>query len=162
MVFEATIRLAGNDHRRPVPSPAKPHDPKALVSRWTESFNARDLDGMLGCMSAEVRFYPLRLGGLDRYYRGHDGVRGWFERMGELSHAHRIELHNLRSENGGEVVAIGELRLDGQPDATRFWAREKVANGKIVVAHHYLTDPDIFNGIGPFRRPGRPARFPGL
>ena len=113
-------------------------------------------------MSAEVRFYPLRLGGLERYYRGHEGVRGWFERMLDLNHEHRIALHNIRGEPDGEVVAIGELRLDDQPDATRFWAREKVANGQIVVAHHYLTDPDIFHGIGPPRRRARPPRFPGL
>ncbi len=145
-----------------MPSPSTPHDPQTLVSKWVESFNSRDLKGMLDCMSAEVRFYPLRLGGLDRYYRGHDGVRGWFERMVELSHQHRIELHNIRGEPDGEVIAIGELRLEDQPDATRFWAREKVANGQIVVAHHYLTDPDIFHGIAPPRRPARPSRFPGL
>jgi SnoaL-like domain len=146
-----------------VPSLPSPYDPEALVSRWIESFNARDLDGMLSCMSAEVRFYPLRLGGLERYYRGHDGVRLWFARMRELSHEYRIALRNIRGEAGGEVVAIGELHLQEEAEAARFWARDKVENGQIVVSHHYLTDPDIFDGIGPApRQPVRRRRFPGL
>jgi hypothetical protein len=133
-----------------------------LVSCWIESFNERDLDGMLDCMSGEVRFYPLRLGGLDRYYRGHEGVRSWFVRMGEMGHGHRIELQSLRAEGEGEVVAVGKLCLPGDADRSRFWARDRVEDGKIVVSHHYLTDPDIFHGIEPPRRRARPPRFPGL
>ncbi len=142
--------------------PETPTAPETLISCWIESFNDRDLAGMLECMSSEIRFYPLRLGGLDRYYRGHDGVRSWFARMREQGHRHRIELRNLRAEPGGEVVAIGKLHLAGDADPARFWARDMVEDGKIVVSHHYLTDPDIFNGIAPPRRRARPPRFPGL
>jgi hypothetical protein len=138
------------------------YPPETLVSRWIESFNQRDLDGLLGCMSGEVRFYPLRLGGLDRYYRGHDGVRRWFARMAELGHRHRIEVHSLRAEPEGEVVAVGELRLEGDSEPARFWARDQVEGDRIVVAHHYLTDPDVFDGIDARRRRARPPRFPGL
>lgn len=139
------------------------YSPETLISQWIESFNARDLDGLLERMSEEVRFYPLRLSGLERYYRGHDGVCAWFARMEELDHRHRIELHSLRAEPDGEVVAVGELRLDDDADLIRFWARDQVDDGKIVVAHHYLTDPGIFDGIdrSPPRR-ARPSRFPGL
>jgi SnoaL-like domain len=142
--------------------PETPTAPETVVSCWIESFNERDLDRMLECMSGEVRFYPLRLAGLDRYYRGHDGVRNWFARMGEMGHRHRIELQGLRAEAGGEVVAVGELCLEDDPDPTRFWARDKVEEDKIVVTHHYLTDPEIFDGIRPPRRRSRPPRFPGL
>ncbi len=136
--------------------------PEAPVSRWIDSFNVRDLDGMLACMSPEVRFYPLRLNGLERYYRGHPGVRDWFTRLTELDHRYRIDLRNIRGERDGEVIAIGELLLeDGDP--ARFWARDQVEDGQIVVAHHYLTDPDIFEDIGSQPpRPVRPSRFPGL
>lgn len=143
--------------------PAIPSAPQALVSQWIDSFNARDLEGMLECMSPEVRFYPLRLDGLERYYRGHDGVRSWFERLNELSHRYMVNLRHIRGEHDGEVVAIGELLLEGDPDPARFWARDQVEDGRIVVAHHYLTDPDILDGIGPERPPrARSSRFPGL
>jgi hypothetical protein len=142
--------------------PQTPTRPELLVSKWIESFNDRDLDGMLDCMSGEVRFYPLRLNGLDRYYRGHDGVRDWFARIAELGRWHRIAVHSLRGEPDGEVVAVGELRLEDDPDPTRFWARDQVEGDKIVVAHRYLTDPDIFDGLDLPRRRARPSRFPGL
>lgn len=142
--------------------PETPIAPEAVVLRWIDFFNLRDLEGMLECMSEEVRFYPLRLGGLDHCYRGHDGVRAWFERMREHRHAHRIAVHSLRSEPDGEVVAIGELHLDEGADPTRFWARDQVEDGAIAVAHHYLTDPEIFESIAAPRRRVRPQRFPGL
>lgn len=138
------------------------HSPETLVSRWIECFNERDLDGMLECMGDEVRFYPLRLGGLERYYRGHDGVRRWFADVAELGRRHRIAIRELRAEPGGDVVAVGELQLDDDPEPARFWARAQVEDGKIVVAHHYLTDPDIFDGIETPPRRARPSRFPGL
>lgn len=137
-------------------------DPEAVVSRWIDCFNLRDLDGMLECMSPEVRFYPLRLSGLERSYRRHDGVRDWFARLGEADYSHRLDLHNLRAEPDGEVVAIGELHLDEGADPARFWARDKVEDGAIVVAHHYLTDPEIFEDISKPRQPARSRRFPGL
>lgn len=136
--------------------------PEAVVSRWIDCFNLRDLDGMLECMSAEVRFFPLRLSGLDRHYRGHDGVRSWFTQLAEAGYLHRLAVHGLRAEPNGEVVAIGELHLDSGADPARFWARDRVDGGEIVVAHHYLTDPEIFEGIAKPSRPSRPARFPGL
>lgn len=136
--------------------------PETVVSRWIDCFNVRDLDGMLGCMSPGVRFYPLRLSGLERYYRGHDGVRDWFTSLGEAGYAHRLDVHSLRAEADGAVVAVGELHLDEGADPARFWARDQVEDGAIVVAHHYLTDPEIFDGIAKPRRRARPTRFPGL
>ena len=139
--------------------PETPIAPETVVSRWIDFFNLRDLEGMLQCMSRDVRFYPLRLSGFERYYRGHDGVRAWFERMLEHGHSHRIAVHNLRAEPDGAVVAVGELHLDEGADPARFWARDQVEDAGIVVAHHYLTDPEIFESIAPRERP---QRFPGL
>ena len=132
------------------------------MSRWIDFFNLRDLEGMLECMSRDVLFYPLRLSGFERHYRGHDGVCAWFERMLEHGHSHRIAVHNLRAEPDGEVVAVGELHLDEGADPARFWARDQVENAGIVVAHHYLTDPEIFESLAPMGQRERPQRFPGL
>lgn len=136
--------------------------PETIVSRWIDCFNLRDLDGMLDCMSPGVRFYPLRLSGLERQYQGHDGVRDWFGHLAGSGHRYRLAVHNLRAEPDGEVVAVGELHVDAGADPARFWARDQVEDGAIVVAHHYLTDPEIFEGIPKPRRRARPQRFPGL
>src|SRR4051794_22458353 len=57
---------------------------KALVLRWVNAFNARNLDALLSCLHPEVDFHPLKLLGVDRSYRGHDGVRTWFGRLDAL------------------------------------------------------------------------------
>jgi hypothetical protein len=89
-------------------------------------------------------------------------VREWFARLGEVGYEHRLDVRSLRAEPAGEVVAIGELHLDNGADPARFWARDKVVDGEIVVAHHYLTDPEIFSAIDGARRRVRPSRFPGM
>ena len=60
--------------------------PERVVSRWVDAFNARDLDGMLACLAADVDLHPLRLSGLRASYRGHDGVREWFAQLKRLRH----------------------------------------------------------------------------
>lgn len=159
---QATTRLAGIELVGGLPLTDNSPGPEAVVSRWIDCFNLRDLDGILECMNDGVRFYPLRLSGLERYYHGHDGVRAWFEQMHECGHSHRIAVHNLRAEPGGEVVAVGELHLDEGADPARFWARDLVEEGAIAVAHHYLTDPGIFESIASSQRRARSQRFPGL
>lgn len=114
-----------------------------LLWRWIGAFNARDLDGMLALMDPRVRLHPLRLNGLDRSYRGHDGVRSWFARMKELDFEHRFAVSDIRGDSE-EAMAVGKLRLEPDADPIRFWMLDKIGNGLIVSAHHYLTDPGAF------------------
>jgi ketosteroid isomerase-like protein len=131
-----------------VATEAPPEEPRALVADWVDAFNERDLERMLVRMSPEVRFHPLRLTGLDRSYRGHDGVRSWLRRLDELGHRHRIVLSELRGGSDGEVLGVGSLVLFREADPARFWLLHRVQGGVIVAAHHYLTDPAAFPGFG--------------
>lgn len=117
---------------------------RELVSTWVDAFNRRELDGMLACMAADVRFHPLRLSGIERSYRGHDGVRTWLSQLEAMGHDHRIALSELRGGSDGEVLAVGLLRLKEEDDPSRIWLLERIDKGLIVAAHHYLTDPDAF------------------
>jgi ketosteroid isomerase-like protein len=51
-----------------------------LIQRAFDTFNRRDLNGFLELMDPEVEFTPYEraLEGLGAY-RGHDGVRTWWE-----------------------------------------------------------------------------------
>jgi hypothetical protein len=40
--------------------------PDAIVTRWVDAFNERDLEGTLARLHPEVLFHPLRVAGLDR------------------------------------------------------------------------------------------------
>jgi ketosteroid isomerase-like protein len=114
---------------------------KAVVSHWFAAFNARELDGMLACMHSDVDFHPLRLHGIDSAYHGHDGVRSWFEDLDKMQHRHRIELTEVRDGRDGQLIAIGSLSLADPDGPSSFWGLERIAEGTIVSARHYLTDP---------------------
>lgn len=121
--------------------------PEAVVSDWVDAFNARDLPGMLCCLGRAVDFHPLRLVGTDRAYRGHDGVRHWFARLGELRHEHVIDLSRVRPIDAGRVLATGTLRVEDAGMAP-FSGLHGLEGGLIVTAHHYLEELDLLERLG--------------
>lgn len=114
-----------------------------IVLRWIDAFNDRDLDSVLTLMDPEVRLHPLRLSGVERLYRGHDGVERWFARMSEVGLKHRFDVSALRTD-GREVRGVGQMHLAPDEEPVRFWMLDRIEDGRIVTAHHYLTDPGAF------------------
>lgn len=122
--------------------------PLDLVSSWVAAFNERDLDGMLDCLDRDVDFRPLKLSGLDRSYRGHEGVRRWFEQSRQLSHEYQLDVDHLSSQAEESVFTVaGSLRL-GQAALSPFTAIHTIADGQILSAHHYLSELDLITRLG--------------
>ena len=120
---------------------------ETLVLRWVDAFNARDLPAMLRCLDAGVRFHPLRLSGISGSYRGHEGVCEWFARM-RARHEHRILVAEVQSVGEDQVSVLGSLCLGADPEIAPFCGLHRVRDGRIVSAHHYLTDPDMIESLG--------------
>lgn len=116
--------------------------------RCVEAFNARDLEGMLACLSEDVEFHPLRLGGLCACYRGHDGVREWFADLRRSRYEHRIAVSETRDLGAGRVLASGTLWLGEQGEVESVCAVERISEGLIVAARHYLTDTEMIERLG--------------
>jgi hypothetical protein len=127
---------------------APPPAPEAIVMRWVDAFNKRDLDGMLTRFHPAVRYHPLRLAGLDRSYRGHDGVRRWFVRRTQLRHEHVFVLSDVHGAGDDQVLAIGALTLAGEFEIAPFCALHRIIDGLIIAAHHYLSDPNMLEHLG--------------
>ena len=121
---------------------------ETIILRWVDTFNARDLDGMLACLAPGVGFHPLRLGGLSSSYRGHDGVRTWFAELRRRRHEHQIVLAEVRCVGEDQVHAVGSLSLADELDIGPFCGLHRLAGGRIVAAYHYLTDPDMIERLG--------------
>jgi ketosteroid isomerase-like protein len=120
---------------------------ETIVLRWVDAFNARDLHGMLRCLDVDVRFHPPRLSGISGSYRGHDGVAEWFERL-RPRHEHRIVVAQVRPVGEDCVNVVGSLCLGADPEIAPFCGLHRVRGGRIVTAHHYLTDPDMIEHLG--------------
>lgn len=116
---------------------------KALVLRWVNAFNARNLDGLISCLHPEVDFHPLKLIGVDRSYSGHDGVRIWFGRLEALHYRHRIELSEVRAGSRGQLLAIGVLNVAGHRAVVPFCASHWIKDELIVLVRHYPREPDL-------------------
>lgn len=116
--------------------------------RWVEAFNAHDLDGMLGCVADRVEFRPLRLSGISGCYRGHDGVREWFTRLRRSRQDHPIVIAQTRPVGDAHVLATGSIRLNGEDDIGSFCAVNRIDDGLIATAHHYLSDADMIERLG--------------
>jgi hypothetical protein len=117
--------------------------PKALVLRWVNAFNARNLDALLSCLHAEVDFHPLKLLGIDRSYRGHEGVRVWHSRLDALHYRHRIELSEVREGGRGQLLAIGALSVPGHGSVVPFCASHWFRGDLIALVRQYPRDPDL-------------------
>jgi hypothetical protein len=50
--------------------------------------------------------------------------------------------------SGRQWVASGSLWLDGQGEVESVCAVERISEGLIVAAHHYLTDTDMIERLG--------------
>jgi hypothetical protein len=121
--------------------------PEAIVMCWVDAFNARDLPGMLRCLDTNVRFHPLRLHGLTGSYRGHDGVSEWFARL-RGRREHRILVNEVQLVGEDRVSVLGSLCLREEPEVAPFCGLHRVRHGRIVNAHHYITDPDRIEYLG--------------
>jgi SnoaL-like domain len=117
-----------------------------VVTSWIDAFNRRDLDAMLGGMHINVEFQPLWLQGTKGSYRGHDGVREWFAALKAWEHPHHIDLDRLLWTLEGEIVAVGRFAHSRTP--TPFCAIHALEGGQIIVARHYLSDPETLLLIG--------------
>jgi ketosteroid isomerase-like protein len=83
----------------------------ALVYRGAEAFNRRDLDAFLALNDADVeftsRFAELEGGGP---YRGHDGIRSWWENVCGIWSDVSVEIGEARDL--GDVI-VTRLRFRG-------------------------------------------------
>jgi ketosteroid isomerase-like protein len=122
-----------------------------LVVRSIEAFNARDLDELLSCLADDVDLEPLRLGGLERRYRGHDGVRDWFAQLRLWRHEHRIALSEVHAVDEVTVIASGSLSLHGDAGIAPFCGLHRIEQGLIVDVREYLTEPEMIERLGVLR-----------
>lgn len=120
---------------------------EAIVTSLVDAFNARDLEAMLACLDPEVNLHPLKLGGFDRAYHGHDAVRLWFAGLAQLRLVYLIQLEDVHVQGDGQVIALGSVGL-GQGPIAPFGAVHRLAGGLIVGARQYLSDPELLAILG--------------
>ena len=85
--------------------------PVALVERMFKAFAARDTKALLAMMAPEIEFFGPTATVLNegKCYRGHDGIRRYFNDADQLWSYLDIEPERYR-EVGNHVVVMGRVR----------------------------------------------------
>lgn len=121
---------------------------RELITGWSDSFNRRDLDGMLERFSPAIEFNPLRFPGVEHRYEGHAGIRAWFAAVTEGGHLHRIEAESFSSTDDGRILVSGSVSLAATGGLAPFSGIYVIEEGRIVEATHYFTPTAVLDRLG--------------
>jgi ketosteroid isomerase-like protein len=87
-------------------------DREELARTSMAAFNRRDVEAVVQTFERDAEWWPLR-SSTEGPYRGHDGIRAWFEDTAEMFEYLRAEVDEV-DERGDVVVASGRLEVKGR------------------------------------------------
>jgi ketosteroid isomerase-like protein len=117
--------------------------------RAYEAFNRRDLDSFLALMDPEVAFTTRFAGGGS--YRGHDGVRTWWDDLMRVFPDFTVELSDVRDAGDLTLNAV-RVRGHGMGSETPFeesiWQVGRWRDGKAVSWESYGSEREARDAAG--------------
>jgi ketosteroid isomerase-like protein len=108
-----------------------------------------DLDAYLALLDPDVEFAPL--GAIRPSYRGHDGVRRWWEDLFGVAPDFSLDVDEERDLGDMLLVALrvhGHGRSSGVPVEQRVWQLVKFRDGKLVWWRSYETERQALEAAG--------------
>jgi ketosteroid isomerase-like protein len=129
-------------HRSDVP-------PDQIAREFVDAFNRRDADGLLALAHPEIEFRPTMLVGSERVYWGCEGFRTWVADLVAAQAKHRVRIRKMRVEDQ-RCLVFSDLLLDGEVVSPSAMVA-KIADGKIVEVHAYLSDEAMLTDLGLLR-----------
>jgi ketosteroid isomerase-like protein len=123
-----------------------------LNYRSHDAFNRRDLAAYLALNDPEVEFTPYEriIEGLGPY-RGHDGVRDWWEEAFEILPEFRVELEEVR-DLGDLTLVRGRLRGQGAGSGAAFertyWGLFRWRDKRITWWHAFQSEAEALEAAG--------------
>jgi ketosteroid isomerase-like protein len=122
------------------------------VYRAIDAFNRRDLDAFLALMDPDVEFTPYEVmvqGGTP--YRGHEGVRRWWEESFAVLPDLNAEIHEVR-DLGNVTFVAGVIRGhgagSGAPIERRMWLAIEWRDGREVWWAGFESEADALKAAG--------------
>ena len=84
------------------------------VRRWTEAFNARDIEALITYCDPDIEFHSAFAAVGGAIYRGHDGMRQWHRDLEDIwGKEIRLEI-DAYFDVGEHVLTIYEMHGQGQ------------------------------------------------
>ena len=122
------------------------------VYRSADALNRRDIDGALAFTDPDVEFIPrlLEVDGGDSY-RGHDGLRRWWNDLFTVFPDFRSEVEEVRDIGD---VTVARVRMSGQglesdaPTGQTSWVVTEWRNRKAIRSRVFQSEAEALEAAG--------------
>ena len=123
-----------------------------MVRAWAKAFNRRDMDALENLASPSFELVPYLSSMIETTtYRGHDGLRRYFEDADAAWDVIEAQVEEVR-EFGERFVATGELHGRGRASGMDVvlplaWAGA-IVDGKLAWIHTHETEAAALEAVG--------------
>jgi ketosteroid isomerase-like protein len=118
--------------------------------RVLEAWNLGDVDGLVGLMSDHVEILTA-LAGIEGSYRGHDGVRRWWQDFHDVFpdwHAEALTIRALGHATVAHLRLTGHGDGSGAPVDQTMWHVVRWRRGKAVRISRHDDEPEAIQAAG--------------
>jgi ketosteroid isomerase-like protein len=124
-----------------------------ITRRSWDYVDGRDLDGFLGIVHEDVEFFSLVAEAEGGTFSGHDGVRVWWEQVGESLGTLRYEPKEMRELGDGAVLTrlVVSGTVGGVEVPQTMWHAVQVRDGKAAWWGSYRSEEDALASLEAFR-----------
>ena len=122
-------------------------DDSDVIAALFAAFGTRDVETALALSDEQIEFWPqviMHLVGREDPYRGHDGIRAYFEDIAAIFERVDIEVRSMRVVEGGAAV-FGVSRgttVGGQQIEAPLTVVGRLRAGRVVYARSHATMDD--------------------
>jgi ketosteroid isomerase-like protein len=114
------------------------------------AFNSRDLDAYLELMDPDVEAVPL-LAGVEGRYRGHAGVRRWWDSLFDAFPDFAVEVDEVRDLGDPTLAAVryrAHAAKSDTPVESQLWMAGRWRGGKCVWWGTFASEADAAAAAG--------------
>ena len=124
-------------------------EPRALAEAALEAVNSRDLDALIAMSAEDVEFTSLVAEVEGTTFRGHDGIRDWWESvLGAFADA-RWDLLDFCGDGERGVLHFRVTgMLGGVPVEQVMWQAVRSQDGKLTWWAAFRTERDALKAVG--------------
>jgi ketosteroid isomerase-like protein len=120
-----------------------------LVRATHAAINRRDLDALLALVHPRVEFRSLIAESEGRDYRGHAGVREWWESVIQSLGGMHSEIEHIEAFDD---VGVSRVRLMGEVDGVELsqtvWNAFRIRDGTVVWWSFFRTEAEALEAAG--------------
>ena len=124
-----------------------------LVCVVVDATNRRDLATLDAIWSEEAEFHSTFAASEGRVFRGRQGIRDYFDTLGDVFDDMRIEIEQITDV--GEDRLVVELRVSGRGKGSGVNVEQRngqvwtIVDSKVARIDSYMNSTDAFEAVGP-------------